>query len=188
MPGAREGKGRECCGGDGTLHLVYPGIHYLISDGPDNGQGLMGEFIIHYGLPEKILSDQRRNFESELIADLCKLTGAMKHRTSQYHPQTNGQCERFNSTLINMLGTLPLEHKSDWKGSIRMPVHAYNCTHNSGRSISPYFLMYSRQPQLPIDVTLRISPKPIATSTCSKYIQKLREHIKSTHKKADLSQ
>ena len=60
---------------------------------------LWDNFIIHYGLPEKILSDQGKNFESELIADLCKLTGTTKLRTSPYHPQTNGQCERFNLTL-----------------------------------------------------------------------------------------
>ena len=67
---------------------------------------LLDNFIIHYGLPKKILSDQGRNFEDELIADLCRLMWTQKLRTSPYHPQTNGQCERFNSTLISMLGTL----------------------------------------------------------------------------------
>ena len=68
---------------------------------------LWNKFIVHYGLPEKILSDQGHNFESQLVADLCKLMGMQKIWTSPYHPQTNGQCQRFNSTLINMLGTLP---------------------------------------------------------------------------------
>ena len=76
-------------------------------------------------LLEKILLDQGRNFESELIADLCKLTGTMKCRTSPYHPQTNGQYERFNSTLINILRMLPPEFKSDWIGSMAALVHMY---------------------------------------------------------------
>ena len=46
--------------------------------------------------------DQGCNFESQLVAGLCELMGVQKIRTSLYHPQTNGQCERFNSTLINM--------------------------------------------------------------------------------------
>ena len=91
-------------------------------------KALWDNFIIHYGLPEKILSDQGRNFESELIANLCKLMGTKKLRTSPYHQQVNGQCERFNSTLINMLGMLPPESKSDWKGSIGVLDHPYNCT------------------------------------------------------------
>ena len=76
---------------------------------------LWDKFIVHYGLPKKILMDQGHNFESQLVADLCKLMGTQKVWTSPYHLQTNGQCERFNSTLINMLGMLPKEKKSEWK-------------------------------------------------------------------------
>ena len=56
----------------------------------------------------------------------------------------NGQCKGFNSTLINMLGMLPPEWKSDWKGSMGVLVHSYNCTQNSTTGFSPYFLMYGR--------------------------------------------
>ena len=119
---------------------------------------LRDNFIIHYGLLEKILTDQGRKFESELITDFCRLTGTTKPRTSPYHPQTNDQCKRFNSTLINMQGTLPPECKPHWKVSIRMLVHAHNCTHNSAMGFSPYLLIYGRQPQLPIDVTFGITP------------------------------
>ena len=89
---------------------------------------LWDKFIVHYGLPKKILMDQGHNFKSQLVADPCKLMGTQKVQTSPYHPQTNGQCERFNSTLINMLGTLPKEKKSEWKNHIGTLVHAYNCT------------------------------------------------------------
>ena len=60
-------------------------------------------------------------------------------QNSLYHLQTNGQCERFNSTLINMLGMLPKEKKSEWKNHIGMLVHAYNCTQNSATGFSPYY-------------------------------------------------
>ena len=60
---------------------------------------LWDKFIVHYGLPKKILMDQGHNFESQLVADLCELMGVQKIWTSPYHLQTNGQCERFNSTL-----------------------------------------------------------------------------------------
>ena len=74
---------------------------------------LWNNFIIHYGFPNKIISDQGCNFESELLANLCEVAGVQKLRTTPYHPQTNGQCERFNSTLLNMLGTLTPEQKKD---------------------------------------------------------------------------
>ena len=54
-------------------------------------KALWDNFIVHYGLPEKILLDQGKEyFESELIADLCRLMGTKKLRTNPYHPQTNG--------------------------------------------------------------------------------------------------
>ena len=68
---------------------------------------LWEKFFVHYGFPEKILSDQGRNFESNLIAELCKLVQIKKLRTTPYRLEGNGSCERFNRTLISMIGTLP---------------------------------------------------------------------------------
>ena len=70
-------------------------------------KALLDNLIVHYGLLEKMLSDQGRNWRSELIANLCRLTDTKKLRTSPYHPKTSGHCGRLNSTIINMLGTLP---------------------------------------------------------------------------------
>ena len=46
---------------------------------------LWDKFIGHYVLPGKILLDQGHNFESQLVADLCKLMGVQKIQTSPYH-------------------------------------------------------------------------------------------------------
>ena len=100
----------------------------------------------------KNTTDQGRNFESELIDNLCQVAGVKKLCTSQYHPQTNGQCEHFNSTLLNMLGTLTLEQKKDWKNHVSTMVHAYNCTKNTATGFSPYYFLFDREPRLPVDV------------------------------------
>ena len=149
---------------------------------------LWDKFIVHYGLPKKILMDHGCNFESQLVADICGLMGVQKIRTSPYHPQTNGQCKRFNSTLINMLGTLPKEKKSEWKNHIGTLVHAYNCTQNSAMGFSPYYLMFGRQPCLPVDVALGLAPCTITEPDTTKFVQKLREWTKWAHKKAEAFQ
>ena len=135
-------------------------------------QTLWNKFIVHYGLPKKILMDQGQNFESQLVADLCELMGSQKVQTSPYHLQTNGQCKRFNSTLIDMLGTLPKEKKSEWKNHIGALVHVYNCTQNSATGFSPYFLMFGRQPHLPINVTLGLAPCTVTEPNTSTFVQK----------------
>ena len=82
------------------------------------------EFVVHYGLPAKIHTDQGANFQSELFSHLCLLTGMEKSRTSPYHPMGNGLTERFNRTLISMLRTISPNQKLEWKKHIVPLVHA----------------------------------------------------------------
>ena len=124
--------------------------------------------IRHYGFPEKFLSDQGGNFESELISELgSKLAQVEKVHTTPYHPVTNGQCERFNSTLCNMLGTLPEKEKADWKAHLSSMTHSYNCTQHPSTTYSPYFLMLRRQLRLPTDFELGLSIDVLGDN-CSK--------------------
>ena len=139
---------------------------------------LWDNFICHYGFPEKFISDPGRNFESDLIKELCKIAGVKKVHTTPYHPQGNGQCERFNSTLCNMLGTLSEEEKSDWKSHLGCMTHAYNCTKHASTTYSPYYLMFGRHPRLPIDVEFGLNkPNCSDNSSKSRYIQKLRRRL-----------
>ena len=86
-------------------------------------QALWDQFVVHYSLPENIISDQGQNFESDLISELCKLAKVQKLCTSPNHPQTNGSCEQFIHSLITMLGTLPPSKKSSWRNMVPMLVH-----------------------------------------------------------------
>ena len=146
---------------------------------------LWDNFICQYGFPEKFISDQGRNFESDLIKELCKIAGVQKLHTTPYHPQGNGQCERFNSTLCNMLGTLSEEEKSDWKSYLGCMTHAYNCTKHASTTYSPYYLMFGRHPRLPIDVEFGLSKSNSGdNSSKTRYIQKLRRRLNYAFQKA----
>ena len=145
-----------------------------------------GQVCCSLWVAQRVLSDQGRSFESQLVADLCKLMGTQKLWTSPYHPQTNSQCERFNSTLIGMLGMVSPEKKSEGKNHIGMLVHACNCTQNSAAGFSPYYLMYRRQPYLPVDVTLGLAPHSVMAPSTSKFIQKMWECVKWAHNKAKI--
>ena len=100
-------------------------------------QALWDWFVVHYGLSESIISDQGQNFESDLISELCKLAKVQRLCTIPYHSQTNGQCEWFNHTLINMLGTLPPNKKSSQRDMVPMLVHVYNCTRSTATGFNP---------------------------------------------------
>lgn len=103
---------------------------------------LFKKFFVHYGFPNRIHSDQGRDFESQVIKELLEMLGIRKSRTSPYHPQGDAQPERFNRTLLSMLGTLDPDKKSRWSQYVCQLVHAYNCTKNDATGFSPYHLMF----------------------------------------------
>ena len=72
-------------------------------------------FNVYYGIPNSIHSDRRANFQSEIMEELCKITNMKKTNTSIYHALCNGLTEHVNRTLLDMLGTLEISQKSEWK-------------------------------------------------------------------------
>ena len=140
---------------------------------------LWEQFIRHYGFPHRILNDKGTNFEAELFKDLCDIAATEKVRTTSYHPQGNGLCDRFNSTLLNMLGTLTPEQNVDWKAHLLTMCNAYNSTGHSTTGFRPYFLMFGRHPRLPIDFQLGLSREGVGHISKSRYIQKLQKGCSS---------
>lgn len=76
-------------------------------------EAFYNNFVLQYGLPKRLHSDQGANFESKLIRELCDLTGIEKSRTTPYHPMGSGLTKHFNRTLLQMLRTLTIEQKQN---------------------------------------------------------------------------
>ena len=95
---------------------------------------------MRYGVPEKVHSVQSLNLEGELIRELCTIYGIKKTQTTAYHPEGNGQCERFNRTLHDRLSTLPPNKKRRWPEYLPELVYAYSCTPQSSTCYSTYYV------------------------------------------------
>ena len=74
---------------------------------------LVDHVFAYFGTPIRILSDQGRNFESQLFQELCRCMAIDKVRTSSYKPSTNGQQERFHRTLNAMIAKVVKESQRD---------------------------------------------------------------------------
>ena len=143
---------------------------------------LWDHFFVHYGIPERLHSDQGPDFESRTIKELCELFGTQKIRTTPYHPRGN-PVERFNRTLLNMLGTLENQKKSHWREYVKPLVHAYNCTKNETTGFTPYELMFGRQPRLPVDLAFGL-PVNHQPGSHSQYVRNLKSQLEDSYRVA----
>ena len=146
---------------------------------------LFENYIVHYSFPARLHSDQGRNFERNVIRELCTLAGVEKSSTTPYHPMGNGMVERFNRTHLNMLGTLEDRKKEAWKTYVAPLVHSYNATEHPRTSYSPYFLMFGRHPSLAVDAYLGISlPEESNIVPQVHYATKLKKRLQFAYKVA----
>ena len=148
---------------------------------------LTEEFFLRFSPPEQLHSDQGRQFESELVAEVCKLLGIAKTRTTPYHPQSDGLVERFNRTLLTMLATIAERKPFEWEDHLRSLCMAYNSSVHPTTGYSPFFLMFGRRARLPIDLIYElpsqnkpVSPATFATTlqeTLAEAYHQVREHM-----------
>uniref|UniRef100_A0A8C6UUI6 Gypsy retrotransposon integrase-like protein 1 n=1 Tax=Neogobius melanostomus TaxID=47308 RepID=A0A8C6UUI6_9GOBI len=115
-------------------------------------QALWRHVIQIWGCPERILSDRGSAFESTVLQQLCNLYGCKKVRTTPYHPQGNGACERFNQTLLTLLGSLSDEEKTRWTDSLPALLFTYNNTAHSSTGLTPHFVLTGRHARLPVEL------------------------------------
>ncbi|KAI4899214.1 hypothetical protein NFI96_005203 [Prochilodus magdalenae] len=131
-----------------------------------------------YGFPERIHSDQGTNFESNLIAELLRLAGIAKSRTTAYHPMGNGGTERFNRTLGDILRTLPLKEKQKWPQQIQTLTFAYNATVHKTTGYAPFYLMFGHVPRLPVDVLFKQLLCYTSVTDYDSYVKSLITNLK----------
>lgn len=111
-----------------------------------------------WGCPEKILSDRGAAFESTVMAELCRLYGCNKVRTTSYHPQGNGACERFNQTLLSLLRSLEETDHPRWPDKLPALLQAYNNSEHSCTGLTPHFVLHGRHARLPVEVATGAPP------------------------------
>lgn len=145
---------------------------------------LFENFFCHYSFPARLHSDQGRNFESKVIKELCSIAGVEKSRTTPYHAMGNGRTERFNSTLLGMLGTLNSSEKANWKEYVKPLVHAYNATRHESTGFSPHYLLFGWHPRLAIDAFLGLEDPTAKKQSRANYVDKLKKRMEFAYRKA----
>ena len=146
-------------------------------------KSFLKDFFTQYGWPTKLLMDQGPQFEGRLFQQLMHEAQIPKIGTTPYHPEGNAQCERFNRTLLGMLGTMPIESKKEWQEWVSAMTHVYNCTVSKTTGFAPYFLMFGSEPKILIDRELNL-PGRREEEGAQTYVDLLKQKLEWAFSKA----
>ena len=112
------------------------------------------EIVSRHGAPRVLLTDRGSNFLSSLFREICLLMNTDKIFTSGYRPQTNGKVERFNGTLAQSLSMYVSGNQKDWDEHLNSVLFAYRVSPSEVTGESPFYMLYGREPLLPMDTAL----------------------------------
>ena len=161
---------------------IYPTRNRLAKTAADK---IFNDLVLQFGFPTRIHHDQGPEFESQLMRQLHKLSGVKMSHTTPYHPMRDGQVERLNCIIINMLKNLAREQKSRWYEHLNKLSFVHNCTRNDRTGLSPYYLLFDRSPRLPVDLmfeSVSVSPK---SSSRKDYVVEWEKGMCEAYKIAD---
>jgi hypothetical protein len=118
-----------------------------------------------HGPCRTLLPDRGSNFCSKLMAGTLSLLKIGHAKTTAYHPQTDGLVERFNATLEQMLTPYVNDPQDNWDEHLPFVQFAYNTAIQATTGYNPFYLLYGREPVLPLDAMCDKNPTRRAKDT-----------------------
>jgi len=113
-------------------------------------------WIARFGVPKRLITDQGRQFESNIFNDLLNRLGSQRIKTTAFHPQSNGIVERFHRTLKNSLRTLAAA--KDWVKQLPLILLGWRNIPSSRHGSSPAQMLFGSNTSLVKELFFSDSP------------------------------
>ncbi len=127
-------------------------VHYVPVKITINVSGLakviIDVVVRHHGVPESIMTDRGSLFISKFWSSLCYFLGIERKLSTAFHPQTDGQTERQNSTMEAYLKAFVNWEQNDWARLLPMAEFAYNNAKNASTGHTPFKLNCGYNPRV----------------------------------------
>ena len=169
-------------GYDGILTLVdrFSKLKHLVpinmEIGAKEAVGLVWREVIRlHGVPECLVHDRDPRFTAGFWTTFWKQLQMQLGVSTAYHPQTDGQTERENRTVGEMIRSFVNDEQTDWDEYLSVLELAMNSAKQASTGFSPFAMVYGREAPLPIDVKLKTPVSTEANPAVGELHRKLEE-------------
>ena len=153
------------------------------------------DIIARHGVPKKITTDRGSEFVNDFIKILTSVYDIHHIKTTAYHPQGNGQVERVNRTLKDIMSKYTVKVPGKWDHYLPSALFATRVSKQATTKYSPFWLLHGYEPRQPFDqettVTQDINPEDYALqeitrlqeirTQAGKFIEKAQDRQKDYH-------
>ena len=163
-------------------------VHYIpcvtAVSAPQLAKLFFREVVKHHGMPLNIISDRDPRFTSLFWQGLWRMWGTKLSMSTAYHPQTDGQTERANRTLEDMIRHYVGPDQTDWDEHLPALEFAYNNSKQASTNMTPFQMNNVQQPHLPLTEAMKskidcTNPTAIErTELFHKQIKEATEYLK----------
>jgi hypothetical protein len=146
----------------------------------------MKEIFRLHGIPKIVISDRDIKFTSTFWKELFAGINTKLNFNTSYHPQTNGQTERANQIIEDILCMYVRTKPSKWEDYLHLVEFAYNNGYQTSTKLSPFEVMYGRKCMTPIswdNPTDRLMVGPEMLQEMENMVRKVQRNLKEAHDK-----
>ncbi|KAL0534327.1 hypothetical protein IC582_028617 [Cucumis melo] len=140
----------------------------------------MSEIVRLHGVPVSIVSDRDARFTSNFWKGLQTAMGTRLNFSTAFHPQTDGQTERLNQVLEDMLRACALEFPGSWDSHLHLMEFAYNNSYQATIGMAPFEALYGKCCRSPVcwdEVGEQRLMGPELVQSTNEAIQKIRSRM-----------
>ncbi|KAL0539397.1 hypothetical protein IC582_023609 [Cucumis melo] len=160
-----------------SAHFIPGKSTYTVSKW---GQLYMMEIVRLHGVPISIVSDRDARFTSKFKKGLQLALDMRLDFSIDFHPQTDGQTERLNKVLKDMLRACVLEFSESWDSQVHLMEFAYNNSYQATIGMAPFEALYGKCCRSPVclgNVGYQRMLGPELVQTTNAVIQKIRARM-----------
>ncbi|WVZ93258.1 hypothetical protein U9M48_039253 [Paspalum notatum var. saurae] len=110
----------------------------------------ISRIVCLHGVPKRIISDRGSQFTSRFWEQLHNSLDTKLRFNTAYHPQTDGQTERTNQILEDMLRACAIQYGTSWDKCLPYAEFSYNNSYQASLKKSPFEALYGKRCRTPL--------------------------------------